>query len=116
MPTPTTPFVNPISAEESSANIDPPNKTQDSKQSEPVQIKVNLTPKKDEKFELDPVIDRKATASTDMTEAEYILDMTRKLQEQLYQKRMQAAPPANAKPDENADLQQSSFMKKKLLP
>lgn len=51
MPTPMTPFVNPISAEESSANIDPPNKSQEFKQSEPVQIKVDLTPKKDEQLE-----------------------------------------------------------------
>lgn len=45
LPTPTTPFVNPISAEESSASVEA-KKNPETK--EPVQIKVDLTPKKKE--------------------------------------------------------------------
>lgn len=42
--TPTTPFVNPISAEESSASVEVKKPTE----GDPVVIKVNLTPKKNE--------------------------------------------------------------------
>jgi len=45
LPTPSTPFVNPISAEESSASVEA-KKNPETK--EPVQIKVDLTPQKKE--------------------------------------------------------------------
>jgi len=44
MPTPLTPFVNPISAEESSANIEKKNEPEES--AEPIQIKIDLSNKK----------------------------------------------------------------------
>jgi len=47
LPTPSTPFVNPISAEESSVSVEA-KKNPESKPIEPVQIKVDLSPKKNE--------------------------------------------------------------------
>jgi len=62
LPTPSTPFVNPISAEESSASVGGKKNTEQTPP-EPVQIKVNLTPKKEDKD--DPCIARVPTADTD---------------------------------------------------